>query len=483
MILTEESVGSIYAQGEEAVIALVMGLAQQIAVQAQQIDVQAREIAEIKERLGKNSRNSHKPPSSDGLRRPTVSSRERSGRRSGGQVGHPGKTLKMAQSPDRVVAHAPSVCAGCQAALEGVAGEVAGRRQVFELPEKLYEVIEHQALAVTCPHCQTTTRGAFPAGVSQPVQYGPRMKGLMVYLQGYQLLPYERSAELIEDVVGLGVSEGTLDQARQSCAAGLTVVEESIKAAITTAEVVGFDETGTRLAGQTVWLHTASTPTLTYYQVHGQRGRAAMDAIGILPVFEGTAVHDGLASYRQYPARHALCNAHHLRELKAFAQQDGQQWAAEMRGLLCEIKQAVERAAARGVSALTEHQQRRFTERYRRLIVKGRRANPIPMRPLARGRPSRPAVNNLLNRLADHEDAVLLFMHDFRVPFDNNQSERDLRMMKVKQKVSGCFRSPDGAADFCRIRGYISTLRKQGLPVLDSLRSVFTGMPRDPALG
>jgi transposase len=475
MSLTEESVRSVYAQGEEAVIALVLVLAEQIAAQA-------REIAELKERLNKNSRNSHKPPSSDGLRRPTVSSRERSGRPSGGQVGHPGKTLTMVASPDRVVAHEPVVCAGCQAALEGLPGEVAERRQVFELPEKLYEVIEHQALAVTCPHCQTTTRGAFPAEVSQPVQYGPGMKGLMVYLQNYQLLPYERSAELIEDVVGLGLSEGTLDNARQACAAGLAEVEAGTKAAIVAAEVVGFDETGTRLAGKTAWLHTASTPELTYYQVHGQRGTEAMDAIGILPVFGGTAVRDSLASYAQYPARHALCNAHHLRELKAFAQQ-GQAWAAEMRGLLCEIKRAVEKAQARGASHLSEHQLDRFTKRYRRLITKGRRANPIPMRPLGHGRLKRPPVNNLLNRLADQEAAVLLFMHDFQVPFDNNQSERDLRMMKVKQKVSGCFRSPEGAADFCRIRAYISTLRKQGLPVLDSLRSVFTGKPRAPALG
>lgn len=453
-----------------------------LAMQAAIQQLETR-VSELEQGLKRNSRNSHKPPSSDGLGRPPrVSSRERSGRPSGGQVGHPGKTLRMVKSPDQVVRHEPEVCAGCQTALEGVPGEVAERRQVFELPEKLYEVIEHQALAVTCPHCQTTTRGGFPAEVSQSVQYGPRMKGLMVYLQNYQLLPYERSAELIEDVVGLGLSEGTLDNARQTCAAGLTEVDTGIKTALIEAEVVGFDETGTRLAGKTAWLHTASTPELTYYRVHEKRGTEAMDAIGILPVYGGTAVHDSWASYAQYSARHALCNAHHLRELKAFAEQ-GHAWAGEMRALLCEIKHTVERAAARGASTLSEHQITRFTKRYRRLISQGQRANPIPMRPLSRRRLKRPPVNNLLNRLAEQEAAVLLFMHDFRVPFDNNQSERDLRMMKVKQKVSGCFRSPEGAADFCRIRSYISTLRKQGLPVLDSLCSVFTGKPHAPALG
>jgi len=476
MTLTEEDVRAVYAQGEAAVVALVMELGQQVGALAQ-------EVKALKERLGKNSRNSNRPPSSDGLGRRTVSSRERSGRRTGGQPGHEGNTLRMVARPDRVEEHAPEVCPVCETPLAGALGQVAERRQVFELPAKLYEVIEHQVLGGVCPRCQTPVRGAFPERVEQPVQYGERLKGLMVYLQGYQLLPYERTAALFEDVLGIGLSEGTLDRARQACATGLATVEAAIKAAISQAEVVGFDETGVRVAGKTEWLHTASTPDLTYYQVHPKRGSDAMDEIGILGAFRGTAVHDGLSAYWQYGCRHALCNAHHLRELKAIAEKGGQAWAVEMRGLLCEIKQAVEAAKARGVSALSAHQVRRFTKRYDDLIVKGRRANPIPLQIPKRGRLKRPRVNNLLNHLAQHRDEVLLFMHDFRVPFDNNHSERDLRMMKVKQKVSGCFRAAQGAADFCRIRGYISTLRKQGLPVIDALQAVFAGQPTIPALG
>lgn len=457
----------------------------QALVAEQQARIQQLEarVAELERRLGQNSRNSHKPPSSDGLARRTVSSREPSGRKPGGQPGHEGTTLRMVEQPDRVKPHVPPVCPGCGRALAGLTGTVCERRQVIELVPKLTEVIEHQAMEVVCPGCRQAVRGRFPDGVDQAVQFGAGLKGLMVYLQTYQLLPYERTAEFCTDVLALGVSEGTLDSARLTSAENLAGVTAAIKVAIGSAPVVGFDETGVRIAGKLDWLHTARTDTLTHYETHRRRGSVAMDEIGILPVYRGTAEHDGLAAYRLYPCRHALCNSHHLRELKAINQDPGQEWAGRMRGLLCEIKQCVDEAKAAGAVALAEPVLRRFTRRYDELIRAGRRANPHGIEQMNRGRLKRTPAQNLLNRLAEDRAAVLLFMHDFQVPFDNNGSERDLRMMKVKQKVSGCFRSTEGAAAFCRIRGYISTLRKQGLPVLPALQSTLRGAPVMPDLG
>jgi transposase len=482
MELTREQVEAAYDLGKDAVVTLVLSLAEQVGAQAGQLAAQAEEIAQLKERLGKNSRNSHKPPSSDGLRRRTVSNRERSGRPSGGQIGHPGKTLMQVASPDVVEQHHPVVCGGCQQTLTGVDGMIASRRQVFDLPAKLYEVTEHQVMAVVCPHCQTSTRGAFPEGVSQPTQYGSRAKGAMVYMQGYQFLTDRRTKEFFRDVIGLNPSEGTIKQAQRSCAAGLREVTAAIKASISRASVVGADETGVRTLKETRWLHTARTDFLTHLQIHAKRGRDAMDAIGVLVDFMGTLVHDGLASYFQYGSRHALCNAHLLRELKAIANATDQAWAGQMRGLLVEIKTAVEVATAQEAAELEPDSLSDFTKRYQNLIAIGQAANPLPVQTKARGRLKRTLAGNLVKRMDDHSEAVLLFMHDFTVPFDNNGSERDLRMMKVKLKISGCFRSEYGADDFCSVRGYISTLRKQRLPVLDALTSVFDGAPIVPDL-
>lgn len=474
-MLTREQAEAIYDEGKDAAVALVLELSQQVLVLAGR-------VKELEERLGKNSRNSHKPPSSDGLRRRTVSSRESSGKGSGGQPGHPGTTLKTTETPDRVEEHPPKVCPGCQASLEGVAGTPSGRRQVIDLARKLCETIEHQTLEVECPHCHTKVAGEFPAGVTQAVQYGQGVKSLGVYLQEYQLLPYERTQEFFKDMLEIELSEGTLDRGRERCAADLEPVEAAIKAAITTAEVAGFDETGVRVTGKTQWLHTASTEQLTYYEVHAKRGTVAMEAIGILPNFQGTAVHDCLAAYFKFASRHGVCNAHLLRELKAVATDPRQAWAQEMRDLLRTIKKQVDQARESGAVALDALLLAEFARQYHDLITAGLAANPPPEPTGRPGRPKQTTAKNLLDRMDKHRDCVLLFMRDFRVPFDNNLSERDLRMAKVKQKVSGCFRSPEGAKAFCRIRGYISTIRKQDLPVLDALRSVFAGSPILPEL-
>lgn len=444
-------------------------------------------IRELERRLGLTSRNSSQPPSGDGFKKRTVPNhREKTGRKPGGQPGHKGQTLRMTETPDRVEEHDPGPqCMACQASLVGVTGTVVGKRQLIDLPKKLLETVEHTVIEVCCPNCQALQRGSFPEGLVGEVQYGPGVRALGAYLQGYQLLPMDRTASLLSDVFGLGLTEGTLDTIRQQCAKGLEPVEQRIKEAIIQQPVVHFDETGARVKGVLHWLHGAGTAMLTHYSIHPKRGREALDDIGILPHFTGNAVHDEWQAYAVYDAcKHNHCHAHHSRELVGIIEQGSQAWAEKLRGLLFEIKAAADSARNRGDTALDQAVQDAFAARYDAYVREGILANPIPMPSTVKpGRLKRPRVNNLLNRLVNRRTENLRFMTDLTVPFDNNLAERDLRMMKVKTKISGGFRSHHGAEEFCRIRGYISTLRKQGLPVLVALRSVFAGRPMMPALG
>ncbi len=345
---------------------------------------------------------------------------------------------------------------------------------------------EHRAEQKTCPHCGILNRAAFPADVTNTIQYGTHLKSLLVYLMDGQLLPSQRICDLISEVFRCQISEGTLYNARQRCHEQLAEVEAQIKSAIQAADVGHFDETGLRVNGKLIWLPVACTTGLTHYAIHAKRGKPAMDEIAILPSFSGVSVHDGWASYAGYDCDHALCNVHHLRELRFIVEGYQQGWADQMMALLVEIKQHVEVAQDSGHSALTAAQLQEFEQRYGLLLEQGFQANPPPViDPEAakqRGRLKQHPARNLLNRLQAHQAAVLRFMHDFQVPFDNNQAERDIRMMKLKQKISGGFRSLEGGEMFCRIRGYISTLRKQGIQVLNALRSAFLGEPISPLL-
>jgi transposase len=491
---TCEEILALYESGpEEAVVALVQTLLARLESQEQQIAALNARIMELENRLAKNSRNSHKPPSSDGLAKKTKkkkSLRQKTARKPGGQPGHPGTTLYLVDRPDRIIHHSPTACATCGTSLDRMP-ETSGfeRRQVHDVPPLVgLEVTEHRALSKICLLCKSTTSGSFPPGVSQPAQYGERLKALGVYLQEYQLLPFARTREMLFDLFGAAPSEGTLATAKAECHARLKPVEKAIKRAISKAEVAHFDETGVRIGAKTHWLHQAGTRSLTFYAHHEKRGREALDAIGILPAFGGTSVHDGFSSYFTYQqCAHALCNAHLLRELTALheqqqQQQQQQQWAGRMIGLLREVETAVEEVRTTGGRRLQPAEREAFEARYERLLGEGFRANPPPPPTGKRGRPKQSAAKNLLDRLDKHRRAVLRFMDDFAVPFDNNLAERDLRMVKVHQKVSGCFRSPEGASFFCRIRGYISTLRKQGYHVLSALQSVFSGKPYMPQL-
>lgn len=474
--MTREEIKTVYDAGAEAVTNLVEGLLQQIAQLTER-------VCELERQLGRNSRNSSQPPSGDGLRKPPRSQREKSGRKAGGQRGHRGETLRQVAQPDRVVTHAVSSCAGCGADLQAQAPASCERRQVFDLPPLKLEVSEHQAECKTCADCGMVNQAPFPVAVTQPVQYGPRLLSTAVYLMDYQLLPFARTSELFGDLFGQALSPGTLFTAQQACAAALVEPEERIKECLRSAEVLHLDETGCYIEGRREWLHVASTQSLTHYATHAKRGSKATDEINILPQFAGVAVHDAWKPYWKYACEHALCNAHHLRELTALAEQFGQAWAGEMKTLLCEIKQTVQSCRAAGQEGLDAQTADPLLARYDRLIASGLAQNPlaVPTTP-KRGRAKQSKPRNLLDRLAQRRDEVLRFMTDFRVPFDNNQAERDLRMTKVQQKISGCFRSRPGAEAFCRIRSYISTARKHSLNVISAIESVFNGHPFMPDL-
>ncbi len=466
-----------YAQGEETVVAFVEGLLERIEGLEERIE-------QLESKASKTSRNSSKPPSGDGFGKKVRSLRRKSEKKSGGQEGHSGSTLELSQEVDKTLQHGVEHCAKCGASLEGEEVKDTWSRQVHDLPEIKLEVTEHVVEVKDCPHCGQRNEGAFPEGVNSVVQYGPRLKGLLVYLSEGQLLPMERSCGLMRDVMGAGVCEGTLQNSREECYEKLEEIESQIAEAVIESGVVHFDETGGRVNGKLWWLHVASTSRLTYYFIHQKRGTAAMDEMGILPDFKGKAVHDHWKSYYGYEeCEHFLCNAHHLRELQFILERYQQSWAFQMSLLLVTILRQVQAAQEAKQTALAVEQRLAFENRYLAIVNQGFADNPMvipetpPDAPKKRGRPKCSPPQNLLKRLREHQASILGFMYDFSVPFDNNQAERDIRMMKLKQKISGTFRSTKGAQIFCRIRGYISTLRKQGHNPLQALMALFSGNP------
>jgi transposase len=458
-------------------------LREQLTQRDQLIAKLEQRLAALEEQLVKNSHNSHLPPSSDRFVRQPKSLRKKSGKKPGGQPNHPGTSLMWSPTPDEVVVHPLAHCPHCQSDLQVVAPCGYERRQVVDVPPVRLQVTQHQAERKQCPVCLRQSSASFPLEVRAPIQYGTRVGAMAVYLVEQQLLPWARACEVLSDLFLTKMSEGTLATLIEGCAQHLGCVEEQLKAALIEARVLHQDETGLSVKGRRRWLHVSSTRKLTHYAVHDKRGREALDAIGILSVFKGTSVHDGWRSYFLFEGcSHALCNVHHLRELVFMAEHDGQAWAISMKELLLLMKERVKEAKQRGEAQLDPLSLLALRAEYDRVLQEGWRIHPPPARdgPTKTTRKRHPAVN-LLDRLQVGKEAVLAFLSNFAVPFDNNQAERDVRMVKVQQKVSGTFRSEAGATAFCRIRSYLSTLRKQGLPLLSALEATLRGHPLLPS--
>ena len=476
--MTSEEALAIYHAGPEVVVRVLCELSKQVAFLQ-------REMQMLKDQLVKNSRNSSKPPSSDGLKKPSPKSlRPRGKSNPGGQKGHSGSTLKMVDNPNHCVVHSVKQCQKCGHCLADETPIDIEKRQVFDIPPIQMEVTCHQAHTKQCPHCGYLNKVAFPEQVKAPVQYGTRLKAIAVYLRQYQLLPYNRTRELFRDLFSIDLSEGTLTNITNTCSKLLRQPLNQIQKQLEQSKVVHFDETGSSVKGKRQWLHAAATPNLTYYQIHPKRGCDAMDHMDIFPNFNGRAIHDFWKPYFKYHCNHGLCNAHHLRELIFLHEQHDQQWAKEMMDCLVDIKESVDEAKT-STDTLFKEQIQKFEARYQNILDEGYNENPLPKKESTkrkkRGRIKKTKARNLLERLDEHRKEVLAFMYDFKVPFDNNLIERDLRMAKVQQKISGTFRSQDGADAFCRIRSYISTARKNAVNAIDAIGSAFEGCPFLPS--
>jgi transposase len=439
-------------------------------------------VAELEARLGQTSKNSSKPPSSDGLAKPAPKSlRKRSGRKSGGQAGHPGSTLAPVAVPDEVIAHEPGCCRGCGEGLSGAPEVGREHRQVFDIPPMSVRVIEHQLVKRRCA-CGTATSADAPEGVTAPVQYGPRITAIIVYLYVGQFLSKKRTAAALAELFGTPVSEGTVATMTTRAANGLNGFLEWVRTNLAAAQVVNFDETGLRVEGRLRWVHSASTGKYSLVFVHDRRGTKGMDAAGVLPGFAGIAVHDAWAPYDTYSRiTHALCNAHALRELQAVADLTPQSqwcWAQQSADALREMNQLIKDALAtsNNLNGIDAAALAAAIHRYHSAALLGAE--------MTRTRASKLMAKHhaLARRLIDRQDDYLRFTTDPRVPFDNNAAEREIRMVKLRQKVSGCLRTLTGAQQFCAIRSYLATAAKHGIHFFTALTTLAEGRPCLPTI-
>ncbi len=447
-----------------------------IEEQSKLIEAMRSQITELLTRLSMTSRNSSKPPSSDGYTKPAPKSRRiRSGKQPGKQPGDPGHHLAQRTDPDVTVIHAPPTCDRCGDDLIDAEVIETLTRQVFELPAMALFCTEHQAQRKRC-RCGTVTTGAFPGEVTAPACYGPALRAYVCYLVTRQHIPVARVAELLRDTYGASVSTGAIVAMVAEGAAKLDGFLGEVRAQLRAAQVVHADETGLRVNALLAWVHAVSTTDLTLYHLDTRRGTTAMDDMGVLAHLRGVLVHDGWAPYRHYDGvEHQLCNAHHLRELAAAAQSDGQTWANDMAALLSDAWHLVLATKDNGQDHLDNQELVSIRATYRAVIDAGHEANPPPVPTGRRGRPKRSKAHNLLDRLDVHMDDVLRFTTDFSIPFDNNLCERDIRMVKIAQKVSGGFRSTQGAEAFLAFRSYLSSAAKQGVNRLEVLQQLFAG--------
>ena len=456
----------------KALVAQLLPLKEQLA------QANAR-IKDLEERLAQDSRTSSKPPSSDGLARLPRRSRRPSGKPPGGQAGHAGHTLTMVEQPDEVVRHRPEICSQCREDLSAVPGIVAERRQVLDVPEIRLLAQEHQVEAICCPTCQSISLGSFPASVSAPVQYGSNLQALAVYLHQGQLLPTARTCQALAALCGCQIAEATLIHWSELAAERLAPTVERIADLIAASRLQHADETGIRVYGVLHWLHVNCTGLLTHLAWHTSRGRPAMDEIGIWPRFAGRGMHDRLASYDAYACAHSICGAHLVRDCAGVAQQEQQEWAVEMHDCLLDLHDACQQWRLLQLTAVPAIERDEWVARYFEILAAGYAAQPPPASSAGSGtgRRKQSKAKNLLDALLLRAEQVLARLYDLRIPFTNNQAERDLRWAKVQQKIAGTFRSATGVTAFCRIRSYLSTMQKQGHSMLSALTAVFHGHP------
>ena len=480
--LSPDQIRQVYDRGPDAVVDLVTQLFDVIErLEAQVQGLQVR-VAELERQVNRNSRNSSQPPSADGLKKPPPRSQRRpSGRPRGGQPGHPGETLKMADNPETVIRHPVSVCESCGEMLADVAVDEVRRRQVFDIPPLNMMVTEHRADVKTCPRCDAKTVGTFPEGIVAPTQYGPHLLGLATYLQTFQMLPVERIREFFAALWGHAPSGRTIVDAARRVSEVVGPVLTMIRDALHRAPVVHVDETGFRVEGTLWWMHTATADGWTLYGLHRKRGHEGIDSLGVMTDRQGVAVHDFWKPYYRCGGRHALCNAHLLRDLTGLYEVTGESWVAQLGDLLVDMHRAASAARDSGHDHVAPDRYTSYHALYDTLVHHGRQRHPEPEPSGRRGRVKRDLAQNLLTRLETHRSEILAFFDDITIPFDNNAAERALRMMKVKQKVSGSFRSEQGGHIFAAIRSYVVTARQQGQSPLAVLRAALAGHPWQPS--
>lgn len=425
-------------------------------------------VTVLLQRKGLTSRNSSKPPSED-KHRPRGSTKKKSKRQSGGQPGRTGVQLKPVDNPDQVEV----IKLDKRTLPRGSYVEVGfEKRQVIDIESHII-ITEYQAQVLEDKTGKRFT-ATFPAWVTRPIQYGPSVKSRSVYLSQYQLMPYKRMENYFNDQLGLSVSEGSLFNFNKEAYDLLSDFEAIAKDKLIHSKQLNADETGVNINGKRLWLHTACNAKWTYFYPHPKRGHEAMDAMGILPKFQGILCHDYWKAYYRYPCQHALCNSHLIRELEWSATEDKQVWAKRMDEFLRALNVTVDKAGG----CLKKHSADSYRKQYRQILSDAEKECPEPetqRKKGQRGRMKKPKSRNLLERLIHREDEVLRFMENKDVPFTNNQSENDLRMTKVQQKISGCFRSEEGALIFCRIRAYLITCRKHGVTATEALKTLFKG--------
>lgn len=436
---------------------------------------QASEIAELKARINTNSRNSSKPPSSDGVKKVPKSLRKPSGKGVGGQSGHEGSGLKLMGEPDKYVTHEPLECVLCPHALKCKAeSEIAETRYETDINIETITTA-HQTKQKVCPKKGKVLAGKFPEHITGTMQYGVNMEALAVSLNTVGMVSINRTHEILSGVFGVPISTGTIAAMVSDCAKTIEPAVNEIKELLKQERVVHFDETGTRVDKKTIWAHVASTEKLTYIEVQEKRGKEAFNKIGILLMFLGVAIHDCFAPYLGYACSHGLCNAHLLRELTAVLENTRQSWSQKLIDLLLVMKTLKDKFLLEGITAVPPDILAIFSVNYDKIMVEALEQNPVPTKEPGVKKPKRGKTGALVDRLILGKEQYLLFFTDFDVPFDNNQAERDIRMFKVKQKVSGCFRTMQSANDFAVISSYIGTARKNGVSGFIAVKNALLG--------